>query len=86
MDFGAWIVANSITLIGCVFYAGQMFNRIRNVEARIKEVEDHHEVISAQAVAIAILSQKIESLTTSIDSIRDEFRDSQPRRLDSHRP
>lgn len=70
-----WIIANSLALIGMVFYAGQTYNRLRSLEYRMKESELRHEAAGPQAIAIGILTVKIESLKDSMDSMRKNVHD-----------
>jgi hypothetical protein len=70
MDLTAWMISNSAALVGIVFYAGQLFNRIKSLEERMKDSELREDVVNSQATAIATMGFKIEALKESVDGVR----------------
>lgn len=58
----AWVITNSLALLGIVFFSGQLVHRVKSLERRMDEAEERETVQSAQASAIAALTEQIKSL------------------------
>lgn len=74
-----WITVNSAALIGLVFHAGQVFNRLKNVEDDVLSLKARDATIALLSTAVAVLTAQISEMGRKLDHLTNALEDTRSR-------